>query len=120
MTAHHRFVFGGWLLLAGITLATIGVVAWSHLNSHHRVLARVPTNCTAPVPAPTQPDTPGTIHLYIRSRQPGDICTGGGFIVEGTNTTPNHVPGGLLVVLAGALGVAGVVLLRRPAEATSR
>jgi hypothetical protein len=119
VTAHHRFVLGGWLLLASIALATIGIVAWSHLDSHHRVLGQATTICTAPVAAPTQPDTPGTVHLYIRSRQPGDICKGGGFILQGVHTAPNHVPGGVLVVVAGILGLAGVVLLRERVEATS-
>jgi hypothetical protein len=134
VTARHRFVLGGWLLLAGIVLATVGVLAWSHLDFNQRVVARQPTVCVAPpkeqgaqtlkvAPPPTRlpqhqvaPPEGGTVTLIIRSRQPGDICSGGGLLVLGVHTTPNHVPGVVLVALAGVAGVTGVVLLRRPPD----
>ena len=135
VTARHRFVLGSWLLLAGIALATVGAVAWSHLDSNRRVVAKQPTLCTAPptvegagppnlklAPPPTQPPRHqvapregGTVTIILRARQPGDICTGGGFLVVGVHTTPNHIPGGALLALAGVAGTTGAVLLRRPA-----
>jgi hypothetical protein len=134
VTARRRFVLGGWLLVAGIVLATVGVFAWSHLDSNHRVVAKQTTVCVAPpevegagtlklAPPPTQqpqhqvaaPEG-GTVTLILRARRPGDICSGGGLLVLGVHTTPNHVPGGVFVALAGVAGVTGVVLLRRPGD----
>jgi hypothetical protein len=103
VTARQRFVVGGWLLLAFAVLVLVGLAAWSHIDSHRRVVTRDPAACVTPLSEASQ----GTSGFVRDSVQ---VCNATRII--GMRTTPNHIPGAVLVALAGTLGLLGVVLLR--------